>query len=242
MFFHIIIFFSLVTSSFSQDVFITKPRLTFDENQLTIAYDIISENSSDNFYVWVEIINDSGNPVKVKSLNGDIGRDIQAGYNKRITWNPAEDSVFLNEEIFVQVKAEKYVKSFDRRTMLVKSLLLPGWGQSKVSEKPLWISSIAAYGLLAGGIVYQKRYQKSYSSYRYEEDAIRRTGLLKQSQKQLNVSSAMIYTSLSFLLANLVWVAVVPEKYQPLKHAKLTVDKSFCRYEAIPVIKFEFEF
>lgn len=223
--FHILIIFSF-GSTLAQNVFITKPRLSFNGDNLIISYDIIADVSNEKYFIWVKLIDNHGKEIGTKSLSGDIGKNVDPGYNKKIIWIP-EDSVYLKEKIFVQVKAERYVKSFDRNTMLMKSLVLPGWGQTKATNgEPWWTGSIAAYGFLAGGIIYHKKYENSYHLYSFEEDPLKRADFLNQSQKQLNVSTAMFFTSLSVWIANIIWVAAVPERYHPLQHAKLSLDPS----------------
>ena len=142
--FLIIIFLLLSWKSFSQGFRITPPKLEFDGNKLLISYDVINGNQSDQFYVWVEISKKSGEQIRMHSLSGDVG-DIKAGGNKKITWTPANDSVFLNEMVFIEVKAEKYVKSFKKGSMMLLSTVLPGLGQTKISNgKPWWLTGIVS--------------------------------------------------------------------------------------------------
>jgi len=69
-----------------------------------ISYDLASNSQKDLFYVWVEI----------EKNNGEAGEFIRPGSRKNITWVPGSDNIFLNEEIFVEVKAERYVPAFNK--------------------------------------------------------------------------------------------------------------------------------
>lgn len=237
------LFLSVSGRSFSQDLFLTKPRLSFEDNQLEISYDIIAGTSEEKYYVWIEVVDDQEKPIRARSLTGDIGENIAAGNNKKIIWTPEKDSVYLDEKIFVQVKAEKLVKAYDKSKMLFKSVVFPGWGQTRISNgKPWWLSSIAVYGFMAGGYLYHRRYQRSYDSYRLEENPVRRTELLKQTQNSLDISTVMIYTSLSAWVSNIIWIALVPERYKPLQHVDLSVDPLFGRLDPGHFISLKFQF
>jgi hypothetical protein len=227
LFLFLFLFFLIpVSKSFSQGALLTQPRLEPNGNHLNIFYDIITKHSTDQFYIWVEIMKKSnGEIIQAKSLSGDIGENVKAGTNKKIIWSAEQDSIYLNEDIVVEVKAEKYTKSFNKSTVILKSVVLPGWGQASISgSKSWWLASITAYGTLTGGYIYHKKYLQSYESYKAEPDPLKRQDLLKQTQNELSISTIMLYTSASVWAANILWVAFSPCKYQPLKHTKLSIN------------------
>ncbi len=225
----ILLMFSLIlfSKSFSQGVLLTQPRLEPDGNQLLIFYDIITKNSADQFYIWVEMKKSNGEIIQAKALSGDIGPNIKAGNNKKIIWSPEQDSIYLDEEVSVEVKAEKYIKAFNKGSMILKSMVFPGWGQSEISKaKPWLLTGVAVYGTLAGGYIYHKKYLDSYDSYKTEEDPLIRADLLDQSQKQLNISTVMIYSAISAWAVNVLWVAFTPDRYQSLQHVNFSLNTS----------------
>jgi len=223
----ILFFFFLAGKSFSQDILITVPRLEFDGKQLLISYDIIAKKSSERFFVWVEAKKRNGDTINMRTLSGDIGEFIEPGKNKKIIWIPEADSVFLNEEIYTEVKAERYIKSFNRGSMMCLSAIFPGWGQTKISKgKPWWLIGVASYGALAGGYLTYKNYQDTYDSYTAEDDPLVRDDLFLQSQKQMNTSSALLISGAALWAANILWVAITPNSYQPLKHANVTLEQA----------------
>ncbi|MBK7628124.1 MAG: hypothetical protein IPJ16_13180 [Bacteroidales bacterium] len=222
----ILLFLALSIYSFSQGFQITPLKLEFDGKQLQITYDFVNKSASDEFYVWVEMEKKNGQPLRVKALSGDIGK-TKSGKDKKITWIPDKDSIFLDEEVLVEVKAEKYIKSFNKGSMMLLSTVVPGLGQSKISKgKPYWLAGVAAYGALAGGLVVNQSYVKSYDLYRTEEDPTKRRDLLDQAQSQKNLSGVLIVSGAAIWAANLFWVAAIPNKYQPLKHVNLSLDQS----------------
>lgn len=226
--FHIVLLIIILPfKSFSQGFLLTPPTIKFDGNQLQIIYDIESDNKEDQFYVWVEMVKSNEEPIQMKSLSGDVGTNIKAGENKQINWIPENDAVFLDEEVFVEVKAEKYVKSFNKGGAMLMSALMPGLGQTKISNgKPWWLTGVAAYGAMTSGIVVYNSYLNTYDTYRLEENPSTRANLLAQSQQKKNISNVLIISSAALWAANILWVAITPNKYQPLQNLNLTLNRS----------------
>jgi hypothetical protein len=227
----------------SSQYLVTPPKLDIKGKQMYISYDIISKNQKDIFYVWVEISKKNGESVLGTAFSGDIGDNIPAGTNKVIIWEPDKDSIFLNEEIFVEVRAEKYVKSFNKGSAMLLSTILPGLGQTKISNgKPWWLAGVAAYGALAGGVIMHKTYLDTYDSYSNEKDPLKRDDLYNQSQKQLSISNTLIISSAAVWVANLIWVAATPNPYKPMQHIKLRVDKSTGPYKGTTLLTLQLKF
>ncbi len=233
----------LFINTSSQGFLITSLKVEFDGNQLLIAYDILDKNQTDQFYVWVELEKKTGEPIKVESLSGDVGDKVKAGKDKRIAWIPAKDSVFLNEEVLVEVKAEKYIKSFNKGSMVLLSTAIPGLGQTKISKgKPYWLTGVAAYGALAGGFVTHQMYLKTYDEYRIEEDLSTRKELFDKTQQQQNLSNVLFISGAALWAANIIWVAATPNRYQPLKYVNLSVNKTAGSYKSITLLTLKVDF
>jgi len=238
-----IFFVLLAGKSSSQDFLITPPKLEFDGTQLIITYDLIDSNQADLFFVWVEIERTDGATIRAESPSGDVGKNIKPGTNKQIIWVPGKDSIYLEEEVFVEVKAEKYEKSFNKGSALLLSTALPGLGQTKISKgKPWWLIGVVTYGSIAGGLVVHSKSLKTYDSYIIEEDPLKRADLFNQAQQQMNISSAMIVSGAALWLANIIWVAVTPNKYQPLQHVQLSLKQSSGPYSGTTLLSLRFSF
>ncbi|MGE5406736.1 MAG: hypothetical protein ACM3NR_03400 [Methanosarcina sp.] len=221
-----IAFLFLFFDSYSQGFLITSPNMQFDGSQLKIAYDIVDKTTTDQFFVWVEMQKKNGERIKAVSLTGDIGEKIKAGPNKSIAWVPSSDSVFLNEEILVEVMAEKYVPKFHKGQMVLLSALMPGLGQSKIKGKPYWMAGVASYGALAGGFAMRSAGNKNYDAYLHDENPVSRNKLMEKAQNELNLSGVLIVSGAAIWAANLIWVAAIPNEFQPLKNARFSLEKS----------------
>jgi hypothetical protein len=220
-----LILFSFCAFSFSQSFMVTDPKLEFDGYKLSITYDLVTKTNSDIFYVWVEIKNQAGNPIRAYSFKGEIGDSIKPGINKRIEWVPEEDAVYLDEDISVEMKSERYEWTFKKGSAVFSSLIVPGLGLTKIKNgKPYWLAAIPAYGALAGGLVVHSSYVKTYDLYKSETDPVERGDLWDKSLKQKNLSYGLIGTAAVIWIADLIWVAATPNSYRPMKHPTFSLN------------------
>lgn len=221
-----VVFFTLLfTASFSQSFLISTPRLEFNGNTLKVSYDIISGKRSDIFSVRVEICDNSGKPINPISLSGDVGDSISEGVNKTIKWCPADDGIYLDEDISVELKSKMHTKQSRKTTLLAQSLVLPGMGISRIKNgKPWWIMSVPAYASLAGGFVARNRYTKTYTEYRKETSPDERSNLLQQTQRNADLSDVLFISSAVIWIGNLVWVAATPNRNKHALHPGLSIN------------------
>jgi hypothetical protein len=127
--------------------------------------------------------------------------------------------------------------------MILSSTIVPGLGQAKISKgKPWWLTSIPAYGALAGGLIFHKKYTDTYNAYLSETDAVERSDLFDQSQKQKTLSGALFLTSAVIWVSNIIWVAATPDKYKPMQHTKVSVNSVPFNHERITLLSFKVDF
>ncbi|MCU0472151.1 MAG: hypothetical protein MUC93_02130 [Bacteroidales bacterium] len=238
-----LMFLFFCTESFSQNFLITDPRLEFDGYKLSITYDIITKENSDIFYVWVEIKNQAGNPIRAFSFKGEVGDSIKPGTNKRIEWIPEEDAIYLDEDISVELKSELYVKAFNKGSALGLSTIVPGLGLTKIKNgKPWWLTSIPAYGALTGSLIVYNSYKKNYDAYLIETEPVERGDLWDKSQQQKSLSGVLFISAAAIWVGNIVWVAATPNRYRPLQHAKLAASSLPLSQTGITLLSFKVDF
>lgn len=239
----IIFFLAFSLKSYSQDFQITRPLLEFDGNELIISYDLICDNEADKFYVWVEIVKQNEALLKAKAFSGDVGDNIIGGLNKKIVWLPEKDTVFINEAIQVEVKAERRIKSFDNGSMLLLSALVPGYGQSKIQNDKRWLlAGVAFYGAMTTGLISRKSYLNTYNSYLLEGDIVARADLFADAQRQKNVSNTLLLTGLTIWITNICWLAFIPDEFKPLQHARLSLGQSLTPAKGATFLTFRIDF
>jgi hypothetical protein len=210
--------------SFSQDFVITTPKLEFDGDQLSISYDLLTKNKSDIFYVWVEMKTKAGDSLWVYSYKGEVGDSIKPGMNKKIFWSPGEDAVFVDDDITIELKGERYIRSFNKGSAVFRSAIIPGLGQTKIyNSMPWWLLSIPAYGAVAGGLIVHKKYLDKYKAYKSSTDEVERGDLYDKAQKQQKLSGALFISAAAIWASNVIWIAAKPNRYKPLHHPGFSV-------------------
>ena len=238
--FIILLLFLLPDVLYSQTrITVTKPRLEVSDENLIIQYDILNAKSSDFFMVWIEVTDAAGNKIKALSVTGDIGKEITGGKNKRITWNLGNDNILIDEDISVEVKAEKIImqeeqaeteipeetktitmdegnmdmKEISKGNMILSSVVLPGWGQSKTNTgKPYWIIGAAGYSCLAGSIILNLNSSSVYDDYKSEMDPDISNDLFEKANQRKNISKYLAYSAIGIWAADIIWVLATPVK------------------------------
>ncbi len=84
---------------------VSKPVLSMNGNKVQISYDLLNSAKEDIYTIRIEVTDSKGQSIDARSLSGDIGDNIMGGGNKKILWDIEADSIFLDDEIFVQVYA-----------------------------------------------------------------------------------------------------------------------------------------
>jgi len=212
----IFIFILLLTGSLSitsaqQTNTLTKPFLEFKDNTLIISYSF-PQGCKGKYKVWVQIKDSQGSTIEASSFSGDIGANIDPGSNKRIMWNMGSDSIFLNDAVSVKVLAEQMPKHFSKIGLFASSALLPGLGQSRLSGRPYWIAGAAAYGCLAGSYWFNRKAVYSYQFYLDSDIRQENDDYFNKTVSQDRISKTLAWSSLGIWTANLLWMAVMPDK------------------------------
>jgi len=89
-----------------QAVQVTKPELSLENNKIRVSYDLLNTSPEEKFAIRIEVTDSEGNLINASSLSGDVGEDIPGGRNKLIIWDIEADSIYLDDEIYVQVFAK----------------------------------------------------------------------------------------------------------------------------------------
>jgi hypothetical protein len=84
---------------------VSRPALSLKNNKVQIEYDLLNTARSEKFSIRIEVTGENGKSIPAETLSGDVGKGVSGGPDKKILWDIEADSVFLNEEISVQVYA-----------------------------------------------------------------------------------------------------------------------------------------
>ena len=196
------------TSVFAQSKALVK-NVNFElvNNELIITYDITKHKPAEMFKVWMKVYTAQENELKSESASGAIGENVAGGDHKKIIWNPKNDNVFLDNDIYIQILATSTSgggggSDVSTGKWLAISALYPGAGNAKVSSNKVWLAAGAlGYGCMVGSVLMNGKASKSYDNYLLSQDASTRNNFYNDadSQKQLStilfVSGAVIWAA-----------------------------------------------
>lgn len=200
-------------------------------NKVQISYDLLNSTKKDTYTIRIEVTDSEGKTINARSLSGDIGEEIIGGRNKIILWDIEADSIFLDDEIFVQVYAlaapapvaeelpaeeppaeeppmmtGSTSREYNRTAIILQSVAFPGLGLSRINPgQPHWIRGVAGYGCIAGSIYFNSKAVSSYQAYENSDNLDEVDDLFNQAVKQDNISEALAFIAIGIWVTDLVW-------------------------------------
>jgi len=212
--------FILITEMKAQSFpLISKPELIFRNDSLIITYRFINCRADQQFRVWLDVNTIEGKRLIPKTLSGDIGDHISCGATKKIYWNMDADSIFMDDVIYVKVKAEvtemqvRAARGGDNGKYFLASLLFPGSGLNlkNGNNKPYWLMGIAGYGGVATTLYFNQMAKTAHDKYVQETDQTQKADYLQDyndNKKYMKISAISTGT---IWLANLIWTLAAPD-------------------------------
>ncbi|MBI5220106.1 MAG: caspase family protein [Bacteroidia bacterium] len=163
-----------------------------------------------------------GTKKKAKTISGDF-LNVSPGTQKKILWDYKKDSVFIDEEIQIAMKATPDL-NIPVAIHIGKSLLFPGWGDYGLYDKKYnWIIGAGAYAVLGTGILFQQATANTYGSYKTTTDPTQVNTLFNKAIVQRNVVYAAYGT------AALLWawdIYRVLSQIQKINKRKIPVENN----------------
>ena len=209
--------------------------------------DIDNSSESETYYVWMVVTDGEGNILTVNALRGDIGYRIEGGKDKRIIWDPAADSVFLDTMLYIQVFADirKGEYDFSRRGLMVQSVVFPGLGLSRISGNSHLIKGILGYGCLSGSIVFNRLAVSSYSDYEAADTPQEADDLLNSTISQQRVSQVLGFSAAAIWITDFVWTLVGTSHLKKDKHtanSRIRFGPDYDAHTRTPLLAFTYTF
>ncbi|MCD6202247.1 MAG: hypothetical protein J7K46_10625 [Bacteroidales bacterium] len=196
---------------------ISKPELAFKNDSLIIIYHFINCRANQQFRVWLDVTTVEGKKLIPKTLSGDIGNNVMCGQTKKIYWNMAADSIFLDDVIYVKVFAETTVMQEvsgekGNGKYFFASLLFPGSGLNlkKGNNKPYWLMGIVGYGGVATTLYFNQMAKTAHNNYVQETDQTQKADYLQDYNDNKKYMKISAISSGTVWLANLIWTLAAP--------------------------------
>lgn len=168
---------TLATASIAQSI-ITNIRTDYTAERMKITYDLEKVNPEDSLFIKVESRMKGNLPVK--TVTGEVGKNVTAGLNKVIYWDYKLDGIRITDH---QVRVHILTLNSGRKTdegdkklgrgpaSALASLVLPGVGNMLVNRKiglrPL--ISVSYLGLIAYGLSQRTKGNEQFALYNLPE-------------------------------------------------------------------------
>jgi hypothetical protein len=183
------------------------------DKKMAISYDIVGGKNSEKFDVSFFVKTESGNKIEAKTATGDL-KGVKAGGGKHIYWDMGKDIAYLDENIFVEVKAQqvnpKVIPYTSKGKALIWSTIYPGAGSTRLGQnKAHLMKGIAAYAFVGLSIKYNKDAVSSYDSYISETDPSKRNTYIDDTEKNQTLSKVFLYGAISIWAwdyMNILWL------------------------------------
>lgn len=208
-------------TAYSQEI--ANVSADFDKTigQLTVTYDLLAANDfKERYRVRLYYSQNGGKDYSdtLRFVSGDVGDAIQPGTGKKIQWNFfVENADFDGKNVLFKVEAERDW-AFERQRLssrggpesALNSLILPGWGDSKVrsEDKKYWWITAGTLGLVGSGVFFALNSDKVYQDYKNADSAEDAESLLKKSQNQGKIGTLLLLAGGTAWLTDMILVAV----------------------------------
>lgn len=159
----------------------------FSDGKVFITYDIVSSAPNELYNITVSVFRENGAKLNALSVGGDI-KEVAGGNGKIIVWEQKKDGYVLDEKIYISLAIATQV-SIPVVTHLLKSAVVPGWGDYKIRNgKYHFLYGVAGLGAIGASIYMNSQAQKNYTNYKKSFDFNESNNLFNKAKQQQNLS------------------------------------------------------
>lgn len=185
----------------------------FNDGKIYITYDIINSEANELYNITTTVFREDGSKLNATSLSGDI-LEVKGGNSKIIIWDQNKDGYVLDEKIYITLGIATKV-NVPLAKHLLKSAVLPGWGDYKVRNgKFHFLYGVAGFASIGASIYMNSQANQSYTNYKKSLDFNESNNLFNKAKQQQTLSYVFASS------AALVWtfdLATLLHKTQKVK-------------------------
>lgn len=189
-------------------------KLNQADTTIGITYDL---KAAPNRYYKARLFysNNKGNSFKgpLYSVKGDIGDSIKPGKNKQVSWSFKKDNPYFDgKNIMFKLDVIEVPKiATGGPKYALRSLLVPGWGDTKVRNGYNYgVITIATYSCLITGALFQLEANRRYNRYtdRLANSSQEHESLYKQAQSSKNLATAFFVAGAGIWIGDIIGVYI----------------------------------
>ncbi len=219
------LWWNCLANATAQEIKQTGLKVDRVQKKIYIQYQITDPSPTIYEYdIKLEYSQDAGLTYKgpLTFLEGHFGTQIIAGSQKTIAWSYLqEDPDFYGMNVRFKILAtyQKSVLNLKGAEGALHSMLLPGWGNTKVKflkHKYRWLGvGLASYGLVGTGVFLKAKSDQNYQAYQGAANFDEANPYYLTANKQLNLAKGLLLTG------GLIWLGdVLQVAWRGLKNQK----------------------
>jgi len=157
--------------AFSQVKIISADSLSWKRagDSLIINYQLPDVAKGTHIVVSILVLDSTtGRKIHPVSMQGDVGKDIPGGKEKKLIWNYAKDNFTWHSNVNIIIEAYSFSSVAGGPGFALLSIPVPGLGNYFVSNakfNPGFLFTIASYGFVGYGLYQKAQSDKNYSLY-----------------------------------------------------------------------------
>ena len=220
--FVLILFNSLLISGQSK-ILISKPELSYINNTLIVKYNITGCRTGQYVNISMIVLNSKGDTLRPSNITGDIGKMINCGLEKSITWDVVMDNIKINDDIEVELLGKESfpvisnikphgTPMFTRGKVMISSFFVPGLGQKMASGKGCYfLFSGLVYGAAGASAYFFVKHGEYYTDYKNTSGA-EADDYFSKAEESFNMGRYLLFGAAGAWVTNFIWSAVIPIK------------------------------
>ena len=95
--------------------------------------------------------------------------------------------------------------TFNRTSIVLQSLAIPGLGLSRVTGNPHWIRGMAGYGCIIGSVILNRQSIQTFDSIEDMEDPTEAETAFNKSVRQDKISEGLAYAAIGIWVTDIIW-------------------------------------
>ena len=95
--------------------------------------------------------------------------------------------------------------TFNRTSIVLQSLAIPGLGLSRVTGNPHWIRGAAGYGCIIGSVILNRQSIQTFDSIEEMEDPTEAETAFNKSVRQDKISEGLAYVAIGIWITDIIW-------------------------------------
>ena len=147
-----------------------------------------------------KMVDEEVEELKPGVIPEDTPEDTPADTPEDTPENTPEKASKVNEDAPVSGST-----TFNRTSIVLQSLAIPGLGLSRVTGNPHWIRGMAGYGCIIGSVILNRQSIQTFDSIEDIEDPSAAETAFNKSVRQDKISEGLAYAAIGIWITDIIW-------------------------------------